>query len=121
MTMTDKESALVPLELHNELTAGPAPWTSTRVPAEVFHVARAIYGSSDLEDEKRVYRTLQGALWKLTEGKALVPVEPTQGMVGAFVDASDIEGPAWSSATEEDRREVMGMWAVPWAAMLAAV
>lgn len=64
--MTD-ESALVPLALHNQLTAGPAAWTDTRVPAEAFHVARAVYGSTDLEDEKRVYRTLQGALWKLDE------------------------------------------------------
>lgn len=62
--MTNK-SDLVPLHLHSLMTAGPAPWTDTRLPSEVWHVARAVYGTSTEDDEKRVYRTLQAALWKL--------------------------------------------------------
>ena len=58
---------LVPIEDHNRLTAGPSAWTDTRVPAEVFNVARAVYGTSSEDDDKRVYRTLQAALRKLAE------------------------------------------------------
>lgn len=57
----------VPLKLHNQLTAGSAPWTDTRVPAQVFHVARAVFGTTSLEDEQRVYRTVQATLWTLAE------------------------------------------------------
>lgn len=56
------DTNFVPLEQHNQLTAGPAPWTETRVPAQVFHVARAVFGTTSLEDDQRVYRTLQAAL-----------------------------------------------------------
>lgn len=56
---------LVPVEMHNQLTAGPAPWTDTRVPYELWHVARAVYGVSTEDEEKRIYRTVQAALWKL--------------------------------------------------------
>lgn len=67
-TMTTNN--LVPIEHHNRLTAGPAAWTDTRVPADVFSVAQAVYGTGSEDDDKRVYRTLQAALWKLA------PAEP---------------------------------------------
>ena len=57
------EAELVPLELHNALTAGPAPWTDTRVPARMWHVTRAVYGVESHADEQRLYRSLQAALW----------------------------------------------------------
>lgn len=64
------ESTLVPMEMHNLLTAGPAAWTDTRVPSEVWYIARATYGSTDLEDEKRAYRTVQAVLWKAAQSPA---------------------------------------------------
>lgn len=59
------DTYFVGLELHNKLTAGPAPWTDTRVPAQVFHVCRAVFGTNSQEDDQRVYRTLQAALMTL--------------------------------------------------------
>ena len=72
------ESDLVPLDQHHRLTAGPAPWTDTRVPAQVFHVARAVFGTSSHEDDQRVYRTVQAAL--MTLGK---PANQAAGEVPA--------------------------------------
>ena len=63
--MTDPE--LIPLDQHHRLTAGPAPWTDTRVPAQVFHVARAVFGTESWEDDQRVYRTVQAALMTLAK------------------------------------------------------
>jgi hypothetical protein len=74
-------SDLVPLNLHNQLTAGPSPWTDTRIPAQVFHVTRAVFGTSSYEDEQRVYRTLQAALHVLAESEA-----PTQPLTAAATD-----------------------------------
>lgn len=62
------EADLVPMQMHNLLTAGPAPRTETRVPAQVWHVARAVFGTSDLADEQRLYRTIQAALMTLKAG-----------------------------------------------------
>lgn len=59
------EAKFVPLEQHNALTAGPAPWTDTRVPDQVWHVARAVYGTESHSDEQRLYRTLQATLMTL--------------------------------------------------------
>lgn len=75
---------LVPIEHHNRLTMGPAAWTDTRVPADVFMVAQAVYGTSSEDDDKRVYRTLQAALWKLA------PAEPMY-LVHAGGDAYQAE------------------------------
>lgn len=66
--MTDSE--LIPLDQHHRLTAGPAPWTDTRVPAKAFHAARAAFGTESWEDDQRVYRTMQAALM------TLAPAEP---------------------------------------------
>lgn len=85
---------MVPDELHNILTAGPAPWTDTRIPSEVWHVARAVYGTSDLSDEQRAYRTLQAAVWKLAsqpmsrEGMSWHPIQtaPSDEMVLVAVE-----------------------------------
>ena len=62
-------SKMVPLDMHFRFTAGPAPWTNTRVPAQVWHTARAVYGTSTLEDEQRVYRTVQATLHALATPK----------------------------------------------------
>lgn len=59
-------AALVPLATHSRLTMGPAPWTSTRVPLDAWDLSRAVYGTSTEDDEKRLYRSLQGAIYKLT-------------------------------------------------------
>lgn len=72
------ETNLVPLEMHNRLTAGPAPWTATRLPSELWHVARAVYGTSNEDDEKRCYRTVQAALWKLATTPAPAPLTDEQ-------------------------------------------
>lgn len=72
------ETNLVPLEMHNRLTAGPAPWTATRLPSELWHVARAVYGTSNEDDEKRCYRTVQAALWKLAATPAAAPAREQQ-------------------------------------------
>lgn len=64
---------LVPLDQHNRLTAGLAPWTETRVPAQIFHVARAVYGTSTHEDDQRVYRTVQAVLMLQAQQPAVTP------------------------------------------------
>lgn len=73
---------LVPIERHNRLTAGPAVWTDTRVPIEVFGIACAVYGAGSEDDDKRIYRTIQAVLWKLAtqspaqEESPAAPVQP---------------------------------------------
>ncbi|MBL8469678.1 hypothetical protein [Methyloversatilis discipulorum] len=57
------DSELVPLDMHNRLTVGPAPWTDTRIKLDAFHAARAVFGSTCEEDDKRVYRILQAYEW----------------------------------------------------------
>ena len=58
-------AAIVPLATHNRLTMGPASWTSTRVPLDAWNLSRAVYGTSTEDDEKRLYRSLQAAIYKL--------------------------------------------------------
>lgn len=58
--------------------------------------------------------TFDDTVWKL------VPVEVDPDMVGAFVDASAIEGPCWAEATDGEKQEVVRLWAPCWAALLAA-
>ena len=65
-TKPNQTPGLVPLEEHNRLTAGPAPWTATRISEELFQVARSVFGTSSEDDDKRVYRTLQAYEWKRT-------------------------------------------------------
>ena len=60
------DTGLVPLEEHNRLTTGPAPWTATRISQELFQLACSVFGSSSEDDDKRVYRTLQAYEWKRT-------------------------------------------------------
>ena len=73
---------LVPIERHNRLIAGPAVWTDTRVPIEVFGIACAVYGAGSEDDDKRIYRTIQAVLWKLAtqspaqEESPAAPVQP---------------------------------------------
>lgn len=62
----DQAHGLVPIEQHNCLTAGPAPWTATRIAEDMFHVARSVFGSGSYEDDQRVYRTLQAYEWQRT-------------------------------------------------------
>ena len=62
-------SKMVPLDMHFRFTAGPAPWTNTRVPTKAWDIARAVYGTSTLEDEQRVYRTVQATLHALATPK----------------------------------------------------
>jgi hypothetical protein len=59
-----KPTGLVPIEEHNRLTTGPAPWTATRISEELFQLALSVFGSSSEDDDKRVYRTLQAYEWK---------------------------------------------------------
>jgi hypothetical protein len=59
-----KSNGLVPIEEHNRLTTGPAPWSATRISEELFQLARSVFGSSSEDDDKRVYRTLQAYEWK---------------------------------------------------------
>ena len=58
------DTGLVPIEEHNRLTTGPAPWTATRISEELFQLARSVFGASSEDDDKRVYRTLQAYEWK---------------------------------------------------------
>jgi len=59
-----KPSGLVPIEEHNRLTAGPAPWTTTRISEEAFQLARSVFGASSEDDDKRIYRTMQAYEWR---------------------------------------------------------
>lgn len=61
------DTGLVPIEEHNRLTTGPAPWTATRISQELFELARAVFGTTCDDDDKRVYRTLQAYEWKRTD------------------------------------------------------
>lgn len=86
---------LVPIEDHNRLTAGPAVYTDTRVPAKSFNVARGVFGTGSEEDDKRVYRTLQAAFH--AAGPSGVE-EPTDAMVKAMVRRlllNKPDGSAW--------------------------
>lgn len=55
----DIDRALVPLSDHDRLTIGPGPWAGVRIGQKAFNVARAVFGTSSEDDDKRVYRTLQ--------------------------------------------------------------
>ncbi|HZW25150.1 MAG TPA: hypothetical protein VFF26_06685 [Gallionella sp.] len=55
----DIDRALVPLSDHHRLTIGPGPWAGVRIGQKAFNVARAVFGTSSEDDDKRVYRTLQ--------------------------------------------------------------
>lgn len=91
------EADLVPLQMHNALTAGQAPWTDTRVPAQVWHVARAVYGTADLADEQRLYRTIQAVLM------TLVPADPVAWLSSNGVKAMTAdEKNAWLAAGRAD-------------------
>ncbi len=79
------EAQLVPLEQHNALTARPAPWTDTRVPAQVWHVARAVYGTESHTDEQRLYRTLQAALMTLAAPTNHAEAEVPAALVDRFL------------------------------------
>ena len=60
------------------------------------------------------------AVSMVPDGWKLVPVELTHEMVGAFNDASFIDGPKWSDADAADRQEVMRLFDPCYQAMLAA-
>lgn len=60
-----KLKALVSTEAHCALRGSIHEiWASIWLGQEEFDVARAAYGASSLEDDRRVYRTLQAYEWK---------------------------------------------------------
>jgi hypothetical protein len=105
------DTNFVGLELHNQLTAGPAPWTATRVPAQVFHVCRAVFGTTSLEDDQRVYRTLQAALMLQTPA---APSVVTSDMIGRFLSWRLPEGfsPDCFVSFDKERAKGNGSWPI---------
>ena len=75
-TMTTNN--LVPIEHHNRLTAGPAAWTDTRVPADVFSVAQSRL--RHWQRRRRQTRLSHAAGRPLEAGAGLIPMPCTRHM-----------------------------------------
>lgn len=66
------------------------------------------------------YFSAKAPVPSVPDGWQLVPVEVTEDMACALVNASPIDGPAWDDATPEDNAECISIVATIYRAMLAA-
>ena len=84
MTEQLKDADLVPLSTHYEMTMGPTVWTSTRVPTKVWGLASAVFGTSSRDDDQRLYRTLQAALYSYEALRSALAAPHPEPVAGAY-------------------------------------
>jgi hypothetical protein len=118
----------VALDSHNGMTAWTPELRDQRVSAKGFHAARAVIGTTSLDDDRIVYRALQAYLYAAQPAKVAaplqadgwqwVPMDATEEMCRAIAE-SEMPG-SWDAASERDRSESLVHMRGWWRAMLAA-